>query len=147
MLFELIYKASRYILLRNQNFEHLVIDSRLIATELVVNHKSFLETIRKHQNEIEAAFGQLQFQTASVKNNVGVVNNVTFAYLNEDQATFAMTLSRNTPQVVQAKLKSLYWILEVRGERHLTQTPRMPALESIHTKESSYNGIELTSFF
>jgi len=82
----------------------LVVDSRLVAEELGIKHKAFLETIRKHKETIESAFGHLTFETATVKNSVGAVNQATVCYLTEDQATFVMTLSRNTEQVVQCKV-------------------------------------------
>ena len=118
---------------------NLVIDSRLIATELVVSHKSFLETIRKHQNEIEAAFGQLHFQTASVQNNVGAVNNVTFAYLNEEQAAFAMTLSRNTSQVVKAKINLVKKFSEAKKALQANSTVDTDVLAALMSKMDSLN--------
>lgn len=81
----------------------LVVDSRLIAEELGIKHKTFLETLRNHEYEIEEAFGTIFSETASVVNSVGAVNNITFAYLTEDQAHYVMTLSRNTDKVRLAK--------------------------------------------
>ena len=81
----------------------LVVDSRLVSERLGVKHKTFLETVRKHQVETEQAFGSLPFQTAVRKREVGATTE-TFCYLNENQATFLMTLSRNTPQVIAAKI-------------------------------------------
>jgi phage regulator Rha-like protein len=80
----------------------LVVDSRLVALELGIEHKNLLATIRKYLTEIEA-FGQLLFSAEAVTNSVGAVNQVTFCYLNEEQATFVMTLSRNTEKVVKCK--------------------------------------------
>lgn len=82
----------------------LVVDSRLIAEELNVTHKSFMETVRKYQTQTEKAFGNLRFETETVTNSVGAVNETKFVYLTEDQATFLMTLSRNTPEVVRCKV-------------------------------------------
>jgi phage antirepressor YoqD-like protein len=82
-----------------------VVDSRLIAIELGIQHKNFYQAIKDNQIDIEQAFGHLLFETDTVKNSVGAVNEVKFAYLNEDQATYLMTLSRNTPQVKKLKLK------------------------------------------
>lgn len=79
----------------------LVVDSRLIAQELAVTHKSFMETIRKYETETEQAFGILRFETEEIK---GRGQPGKFAYLTEDQATFLMTLSRNTPEVVRCKV-------------------------------------------
>ena len=83
----------------------LVVDSRLIAQELGIKHKSFMETIRKHEKQTEQAFGQLRFEAETVRNAVGAVNESKFVYLTEEQSTFFMTLSRNTEKVVQCKLE------------------------------------------
>ncbi len=79
----------------------LVVDSRLVAEELGIKHKNFLETIRKYQAELEE-FGQLRFETAveSKSNNPEV-----FCWLTEEQSTFAMTLSRNSEKVIACKKK------------------------------------------
>lgn len=79
----------------------LVVDSRLIAQELDIEHESFMETVRKYQSNVEQAFGFLRFQTGEIK---GRGQPEKFVYLTEDQATFLMTLSRNTPNVVQCKV-------------------------------------------
>ncbi len=59
----------------------LVVDSRLIAIELGIKHKSFMETVRKHEKQTEQAFGQLRFETETVRNAVGAVNESKFVYL------------------------------------------------------------------
>jgi phage regulator Rha-like protein len=73
----------------------LVVDSRIVAEELGIKHKTFLENVRTHKATIEANFGKVPFQTAR--------DSTVFVYLNEAQSTFVMTLSRNTPQVVKCK--------------------------------------------
>lgn len=77
----------------------LVVDSRLIAEELGITHKSFKETIRTYQDEIEESFGALAFL-----NGESTGGRPDTAYLlTEDQATYIMTLSRNSEQVRFAK--------------------------------------------
>jgi phage regulator Rha-like protein len=84
----------------------LVIDSRLIAEELGLSHSTWMtNVIKKYQALLEANFGHLHFENGTVTNSVGAVNKVIFAWLMEDQATFLMTLSRNTQQVINAKIK------------------------------------------
>lgn len=85
--------------------ELLVVDSRLVAGELEIQHKTLVETIRKYETEIESTFGQLTVETEVVKGHNGGGNPQTFYYLTEDQATFVMTLSRNTNAVVRCKAK------------------------------------------
>jgi anti-repressor protein len=41
----------------------LVVDSRLIAQELGIEHENFIETVRKYQKQAEQAFGVLRFET------------------------------------------------------------------------------------
>lgn len=81
----------------------LVVDSRLVSQELGIKHKNFLATVEKYKTEIESDFGQLLFETETVKNSVGAVNKTEFYYLNEDQATYLMTLSKNTARVRDCK--------------------------------------------
>lgn len=83
----------------------LVVDSRLVAQELDIEHRNFLETIQKYQKEAEQAFGVLRFQTAKPQAGSLGGRPEKFVLLTEEQATFYMTLSRNTPEVVQLKLK------------------------------------------
>jgi Rha family phage regulatory protein len=85
-----------------ENNGQIVVDSRLVAEELGIEHPSFIRTIRKYSCDL-MDFGHLGFEIGTVQNSVGAVNREIFCYLNEDQATFLMTLSRNTPQVVKCK--------------------------------------------
>lgn len=72
----------------------LVVDSRLIADELGIQHKNVLATIKKYVDEIQD-FGHLQFKNESVTNSVGARNTTFFYYLNEKQAKFLMGKTRN----------------------------------------------------
>jgi phage antirepressor YoqD-like protein len=100
----------------------LVVDSRLIAQELGITHKAFKETIRKYENKLESRGGKPPFETAP-----GDVRYAeTFYYLNERQATFLMTLSINTPEVVEAKdkLETAFY----NAKQALTQAaPKLPS--------------------
>ncbi|MEM9449790.1 MAG: Rha family transcriptional regulator [Cyanobacteria bacterium P01_E01_bin.6] len=79
----------------------LVIDSRLIAAELGIEHRSFLKTLDEYQTQIEQAFGFLRFEIAEIN---GRGRPSRYAYLTEEQSTFVMALSRNTSRVVQCKI-------------------------------------------
>ena len=79
----------------------LYVDSRLIAERLGIEHRSFLQTVGDYQTQIEQAFGILRFENAKID---GRGRPARFVFLTEDQATFVMTLSRNSPEVVQCKL-------------------------------------------
>jgi len=76
------------------------VDSRLIAQRLDIQHHKLLETIRKYDSE----FNQLGILSFERKEINGRGQPEKYALLNEDQAVFALTLSRNTPEVVQLKL-------------------------------------------
>ena len=80
----------------------LVVDSRLIAQELGVNHGDWMRNIvTKYKTQAEQAFGILRFENGEIK---GRGQPEKFCYLTEEQATFLMTLSRNTPEVVRCKI-------------------------------------------
>jgi len=82
----------------------LVVDSRLIAEVLGVNHGAWMTNVlKKYQTEIEEDFGQFHFKNGTVVNSVGAVNTTVYALLTEDQSMCLMTYSKNTDQVRAAK--------------------------------------------
>ena len=44
----------------------LVVDSRLIADSLAIDHESLMKTINKYQTQAEQAFGILRFQIGEI---------------------------------------------------------------------------------
>ena len=100
----------------------LVIDSRLIAIELGIKHKSFMETIKKHEKQTEKAFGGLRFETAVPDQPTG--NPPQFVYLTEEQSLFMMTLSRNTERVVQCKIQLVKAFSEAKKLLEKTRAAR-----------------------
>lgn len=83
--------------------DELVVDSRLIANQLGIEHASVFKSINKYLIEIQQ-FGHLRFEIETVTNSVGAKNAVKFCYLNENQATLLMSLSKNTQQVIDCKI-------------------------------------------
>jgi len=81
---------------------HLVVDSRLIALNLGIQHETVIKNIRKYVGKFQA-MGHLRFNIGTVTNSVGATNQVIFVYLNELQSSFLMTLSKNTDTVVECK--------------------------------------------
>ncbi len=83
---------------------HLVVDSRLVALELGINHGNwFKNVLLKYQEEIEKDFGVIGFENGKpVKGSLGG-RPERFAWLSEEQATVLMTYSRNTEQVRRCK--------------------------------------------
>ena len=90
-----------------------VIDSRLIAEALGINHGNFMETIKKYQNDVTNHFGKLPFETEAIGKTK---QKQRYALLNETQATFLATLSRNTPQVIAFKTKLVLSFAELRKD-------------------------------
>lgn len=80
----------------------LVVDSRLIAARLNIEHESFMRTIKKYESKIEQRFGCIRFDIGVPESATG--NPPKFAWLTEDQATTLMTFSKNTDAVVECKL-------------------------------------------
>ena len=83
----------------------LVVDSRLVAQELAIEHESFMSTMQEYQTVTEQAFGVFRFQIGKPQKGSKGGRPERYVYLTEDQATFLMTISRNTPEVVQCKIK------------------------------------------
>lgn len=96
----------------NKN-EVLVVDSRLIAEELGIEHKTLKETITKHKTKLESlatedflpgaeAASNWLYKENTPKQSDGTGGEV-YYLLTEEQAIFLMTLSANTDKVVEAK--------------------------------------------
>lgn len=75
------------------------VDSRLIAEGLGTNHRSTFRLLVKFKPDFEA-LGKVRFEIAPSASG----QHQRFAFLNEDQAVFLLTLTRNTPKVVALKL-------------------------------------------
>lgn len=82
----------------------LVVDSRLIAQDLGIEHRALLQTLDKHLKSIEDAFGAVAFEMREFKTKQGNRSTEKIAWLTEEQATLLMTFSRNTPRVVECKV-------------------------------------------
>jgi phage regulator Rha-like protein len=82
------------------NGDVLVVDSRLIALDLDIQHEVLMRTVKKHQVKIEQRFGIIRFENGKIN---GRGRPEKFAWLTEDQAMFVMTLSRNSDRVMDCK--------------------------------------------
>jgi phage regulator Rha-like protein len=110
----------------------LVVDSRLIATELGIQHENLRRTIDKYLNELQG-FGVFVFQNGKPPEGTQVGRPERYCFLNEDQAIFLMTLSKNTPQVVACKIKLVTAFAEAR--KAITQ----PTPQSLPTRDAAEN--------
>ena len=97
--------TSKSAIAVEQKGDVLVVDSRLVAIELGIEHSTFIRTIKKYESKIEQRFGTIRFEIGASKMPDGRINPnpEKFAWLDENQATFLMTLSRNTDQVIECK--------------------------------------------
>lgn len=97
------FSTSNKLTVQRQG-ETLVVDSRLIAESLGIEHSSFIRTVKKYQTQIEQRFSLIRFEIEAVKKpGQRGTKYHEFAWLTEDQSMFLMTLSRNTDQVIECK--------------------------------------------
>lgn len=96
--------------------DSLVVDSRLVAQGLGIQHKNFLETIKKYESRLEQDFGAITFETVASTMPNGRINPnpEKFYWLTEPQTTFLMTLSRNTDRVVECKANLVRAFIEAK---------------------------------
>ena len=76
-------------------------DSKIISDGVGIKHHSIQQLIAKYENDI-SEFGQLAFEMRPVKYSRGT-NFEKIYFLNEEQATFIITLMRNNKTVVAFK--------------------------------------------
>ena len=90
------------------------VSHRVIAEQTDNDVISIRKMIDKYILEFKE-FGHLSFKMTTVENSVGAKNEQKTYYLNEQQATFLMTLLRNSPKVVifkKALVKAFYELKE-----------------------------------
>lgn len=93
------------------------IDSRTIAKELAVSHKATFQLLNQYIHQIET-LGSVPFQMESRKRSSGGVK-LKYALLNEDQAYFLLTLSKNTERAVQLKLNLVKAFSQARNQQKI----------------------------
>lgn len=75
-----------------------------IAPKMDIRHRQLMDNIRKYQSKFEE-LGLLPFQTEAVEEDgARGIKYQQYALLNEDQAYFLLTLSRNSDAVVPANI-------------------------------------------
>lgn len=98
-------------------------NNQLVTTSLVVaegtksEHESIMRLIQKYQAEIER-WGQIYFSDLKSGNKRGDLRGrpTRFAYLNEQQATFLVTLLRNNDVVVAFKCELVDQFYKMRSK-------------------------------
>ncbi|HHP7231643.1 MAG TPA: Rha family transcriptional regulator [Xenococcaceae cyanobacterium] len=84
----------------------LVVDSRLLAQELGIQHRSFYQKlILKYRQEIEEDWGVLRFKSAKLAEGSQGGRPEKYALLTEQQSYLVLTYSKNTAQSRQCKRK------------------------------------------
>lgn len=107
------------------------IDSRLLAERLKKKrHQDLFELVKRYEVKL-LALGKVLFQTgASAGSRTG--QRERFALLNEDQAFFVLTLSRNTPTVVDLKLRLVQAFGEARRAAQMRGAEYLPSYHALH---------------
>lgn len=111
------------------------VDSRQLAKQLGTKHKNPMALIERYLAKF-AEFGVVPFQTEKPLAGTAGGRPERFALLNEDQAFFLLSLSRNTDRVVELKASLIMAFREARYG-HACQT-----LE-IRKEEASSSGRRL----
>ena len=99
-------------------------DSRTFAPKMDIRHRQLMDNIRKYQSEFEE-LGLLPFEKEARPEGQHGGGDVIYALLNEDQAYFLLTLSRNTDAVVSAKLALVKAFRNARGQIAANEVARM----------------------
>ncbi|MBD2515204.1 phage antirepressor KilAC domain-containing protein [Nostoc sp. FACHB-973] len=102
---------------------NLVVDSRLIAAELGIEHRALKQLVRTYQVDFEE-FGNLNISNVGV---FGTASYETFYYLNEDQSYLVLTFVKNTAEARLAKLnlvKAFKAAREALVESNQSRLPR-----------------------
>jgi phage regulator Rha-like protein len=107
----------------------LVVDSRIIAEELGIEHETFLKTIKRFKTRIESTFGCLGDNIGDIQMpNGGIRQQILNYWLTEDQSTVLMTMSKNTERVINCKFKLVKAFSEAKKK---LQQPIEPTTQPI----------------
>jgi phage regulator Rha-like protein len=107
------------------------IDSRLLASRLKKKrHQHLFELVKQYEGQL-LTLGKVLFQTGALAGS-RTGQSERFALLNEDQAYFVLTLSRNTPAVVALKLQLVQAFSAARRNAHLRQAEYLPEYHALH---------------
>jgi phage regulator Rha-like protein len=123
-------KPARAITLTAVNGETRI-DSRLLSEHLGNRHKAVMTLLERYGEQFRG-FGQLPFEKTVGERAHGGGNPERYALLNEDQAFFALSLSRNTPHVVNLKAKLVLAFREARQVADQRQTEYLPTYHRLH---------------
>ncbi|MGB4116532.1 MAG: Rha family transcriptional regulator [Polaromonas sp.] len=106
------------------------VDSRLLAGHLGNQHKHVIALIEKYAEPF-STFGKVLFEKAPSAVSI-TGQRERFALLNEDQAFFLLTMSRNSDHVVNLKVKLVQAFSEARLVANQRQTEYLPTYHRLH---------------
>ena len=107
------------------------IDSRLLAQGFGNKHKGTMALIDRYADRFRV-HGQLTFKKTVGKRKQGGGNAERYALLNEDQAYFLLSLSRNNDTVVALKSKLIKAFGNARRAADLRKTEYLPGHHQLH---------------
>lgn len=102
--------------------KEVLVDSRIVAKGIGIEHESLMKTIYTYQTELEE-FGPLRFQIGpktGAKAKAGG-DSPKYVLLNRDQAGVVISFSRNTAQVVRFKVDLFKAINAMEKQLAVTQ--------------------------
>lgn len=108
------------------------VDSRKVAEGIGVQHPNFIETLRTYQEKLER-WGKVPFETGPSASGQQQI----YAMLNRNQALFAITLSRNTEQVVEWKMALIDALDQLDKHVKGKQIARRQSVRQIETAQTS----------
>ena len=104
------------------------VDSRALAKQLHNQHKAVMVMVERYATNFKG-FGLLPFQKAVI---TGKGQPERFAMLNEDQAFFLLSLSRNTDHVVDLKAKLIVAFRDARRATEQRGVEYLPTYRALH---------------
>ncbi|MCG9100158.1 Rha family transcriptional regulator [Laribacter hongkongensis] len=107
------------------------IDSRVLADGLGIENRALLQNIDKYANEFDE-IGVVTFKTQKPSKGSKGGMPVRYALLTEDQAYFAVTLSRNTERAVEVKFRLVQAFSEARKHQDARHNQYLPFYHLAH---------------
>ena len=111
------------------NIDGLRVDTRTLAPKLDIRHRNIIQNIRSYETEF-AELGRVPFQTETLQ-TPGGTQEVGYALLNEDQAYFLLTLTRNTARTVALKVRLVRAFGDARRAAE-AGTEYLPTYHALH---------------
>jgi phage regulator Rha-like protein len=105
------------------------VDSLVLAESLGIQHKNILALVDDNKSEF-GEFGQLAFETRVVSKK-GAGQKTRTALLNEDQAYFLLTLTRNTEHIKRLKVDLVKAFSRFRKHQQTTED-YLPFYHELH---------------